>query len=432
MEAFFVKFGGYEEQIFEMVMGVAIELLVTLGIFLWIRRFVRAWAERTGRPIDKRIAGVSQHFLLPIIALGVAFLIFSFTPLVPTGLAGVGKKLLLGGTIVLVLVLGGRLSLLFLERLGEYHEISKVFLKRLRGPIWVVLGAGVYALLTYFLAPSERFLQVLPKTMLIVALAWLILQGAAAAADTANQTYVKHLEAVDPTRARSFDTLIGVSKRVVTVVVVLITAMTVLEQFDFFRTLTNSLLASAGIAGLVVGLAAQRSLGNLFAGVQLALTQPVSIGDSVVFENEWGWIEGIFLTYVVIRTWDQRRLVVPINYLMDRPIQNWTKVSPDMIGTVYIYTDYRIDVEAVRQELARILGNTELWNRKVPPVLQTTDCKEHTVELRALCSAANAPTAWELRCLVREKLLAYIQQIENGRFLPRTRVEFERQAIESV
>lgn len=212
----------------------------------------------------------------------------------------------------------------------------------------------------------------------------------------------------------------------------LLATVAVLSQFEFFDTLARSLLASAGIAGLVLGLAAQRTLGNAFAGVQLALTQPVSLGDSVVFDGEWGWIEEISLTYVVIRIWDLRRLVVPITYLLDRPIQNWTKTSPDLIGTVYIYTDYRIDVEAVRQELGRILETTNLWNRKVPPVLQTTECRHDTVELRALCSASSAPVAWDLRCLVRERLLTYIQQMDNGRFLPRTRVEFERQAIESA
>jgi small-conductance mechanosensitive channel len=428
MEESFVQFGGKEEQILYMVLGSAVELLVGLVIYLLVRRFLRTWAERTGRPIDKQIAAISQHFVLPIIALGVVYLLFHFTPFLPKPAGDMAKKALIGGMIILALWLGARLSLLFLERTGEYYEIARVLARQQRGPVLAAISATIfYALAIYFLAPAEPTWLVVPRSIIILAFSWILFRGVTSVAYTARKTYVERLERVDAARARSFDTLLGVLRHVANFTVVLIATVAVLNQFDFFQTLARSLLASAGIAGLVIGLAAQRALGNVFAGVQLALTQPVSIGDSVVFDGEWGWIEEISLTYVVIRTWDLRRLVVPINYLLDRPIQNWTKTSPDLIGTVYIYTDYRIDVEAVRQEFSRILENTNLWDRRVPPVLQITDCRQDTVELRALCSASGAPVAWDLRCFVREKLLAYIQQMGNGRFLPRTRVEFEKQ-----
>ncbi|MBW8004402.1 MAG: mechanosensitive ion channel [candidate division NC10 bacterium] len=433
MEEFFVAFGGYEEHILYAVLGVAAELLVAVVIYLWVRRFLRAWAERTGRSVDKKIVAISEYFLLPIIALAGLFLLFQATPLFPKGMRATGEKVLIGTMAVLGLWLVGRLALLFLERMGEYHEIARVLARQQRSPILAAISATIfYAVLVHLMAPEKPAWLVVPKILIIVTFSWILFRGVASAAHMVRKTYVERLEHIDEARARSFETLVGVSRQVANSIVVLLATVAVLSQFEFFDTLARSLLASAGIAGLVLGLAAQRTLGNAFAGVQLALTQPVSLGDSVVFDGEWGWIEEISLTYVVIRIWDLRRLVVPITYLLDRPIQNWTKTSPDLIGTVYIYTDYRIDVEAVRQELGRILETTNLWNRKVPPVLQTTECRHDTVELRALCSASSAPVAWDLRCLVRERLLTYIQQMDNGRFLPRTRVEFERQAIESA
>jgi small-conductance mechanosensitive channel len=423
--------GGYEEQILIIGLTVVVDLLLSLGIYLWIRRYLRSWANRTARPLDKQVVAISEYFLFPIIALGILYLFFPFKP-VPARLEEIGQKAALGAMFALVLWLGARLALVLLDRLGEHYNFVRMLARRQRAPIWVSIAAALFAVAIHFLAPKEPALLVLPKIVLILAVAWILMVGVASAADMARELQVKRLEDVDVSRARSLDTLIGVLTRVANFAVVLIAIVAALNQFDFFQTLARSLLASAGIAGLVLGLAAQRTLGNVFAGVQLALTQPVSIGDSVVFEGEWGWIEEILLTYVVIRTWDLRRLVVPINYLLDHPIQNWTKTSPDLIGTVYIYTDYRIDVEAVRQELGRILESTPFWNRKVPAVLHTTDCRHDTVELRALCSASSAPVAWDLRCFVREKLLTYIQQIDNGRFLPRTRVEFERQAIASA
>ncbi|MFQ5850273.1 MAG: mechanosensitive ion channel family protein [Candidatus Binatia bacterium] len=430
----FFGLGPEEQKLLVMILAAPVSLLVTLGIYLWVRRLLRAWAKRTATPVDDQIVALTEHSLLPIMVLGVVYLLFSFIPL-PMGFADIGKKVSLASMIVLALVLGARVSFLFLERLGERYELAQILAQRERGPIWAVLSAILcYTLLIHFLAPSEParlVLQPVVRIIMILAFAWLLVRGVASGTDMVQKSYGERLKGIDATRARSFETVVGILRYVANFAVGLIAIGAALNQFEFFQTLATSFLASAGIAGLVIGLAAQRTLGNLFAGVQLALTQPVRIGDSVVFEGEWGWIEEISLTYVVIRIWDLRRLVVPINYLLDRPIQNWTKASPDLIGTVYIYTDYRIDVEAVRQELGRILESTPLWNRKVPPILQVTDCKQDTVELRALCSSSDASVGWDLRCLVREKLLGYIQEIENGQFLPRTRVELERQVMES-
>jgi small-conductance mechanosensitive channel len=155
------------------------------------------------------------------------------------------------------------------------------------------------------------------------------------------------------------------------------------------RQFGASILASAGIAGIVVGFAAQRSIATLLAGFQIALTQPIRVDDVVIVEGEWGRIEDITLTYVVVRVWDLRRLVVPITHFIEQPFQNWTRASADIIGSVFLYVDYTVPLEPLRAELTRILTSSRLWDGKVN-ALQVTEAKEHTLELRALVSAADA------------------------------------------
>ncbi|MGW8314170.1 MAG: mechanosensitive ion channel family protein [Bacteroidales bacterium] len=175
------------------------------------------------------------------------------------------------------------------------------------------------------------------------------------------------------------------------------------------------------MAGIVIGFAAQKLLGNILAGFQIALTQPIRLDDVVIVENEWGWIEEINLTYVVVRIWDKRRLIVPTTYFIEKPFQNWTRVSADILGTVFIYTDYQMPVDLLRTAFMEILKSTDLWDGKVG-VMQVTDATDRTMEIRALMSAPNSPTAWDLRVYVREKLIAYLQE-HFPDSLPRTRVE---------
>jgi len=196
----------------------------------------------------------------------------------------------------------------------------------------------------------------------------------------------------------------------------------VLMSFATVRRIGAGLLTSAGIASVIVGFAAQRSLSNLLAGFQLAFTQPIRIDDVLVVESEWGRVEEITFTNVIIKLWDERRLVLPLNYFIEKPFQNWTRSSSQLLGTVFLYLDYTIPVEAVRTELQRIAAGTERWDQRVC-VLHVTDVKEHTLELRAVVSAIDAPTAFELRCEVREKLVAFVQQ-HYPECLPKTRALF--------
>jgi small-conductance mechanosensitive channel len=183
----------------------------------------------------------------------------------------------------------------------------------------------------------------------------------------------------------------------------------VLMQFELVRSVGTGLLASAGLAGLVLGLAAQQTLSNIFAGIQLAVTQPVRIDDIVVFEGEFSTVEEISLSHVVLRTWDLRRLVVPIPYLLAHPLQNWTRHSPELLGTVFLRADYTVDVQAARGEAVRVATASQWWDRKVQPELLVTDLGDRTVELRVMVSAADAGQLWKLRCEVREAMLRWLQ-----------------------
>ena len=209
----------------------------------------------------------------------------------------------------------------------------------------------------------------------------------------------------------------------------MIAAAAMLMTFNQVRQVGVSILASAGIVGIVIGFAAQRSLGNLIAGIQIAITQPIRLDDVVIVEGEWGRIEEITLTYVVVGIWDQRRLIVPINYFIEKPFQNWTRTTAQLLGTVYLYADYTLPVERVREELHRILEASDLWDRRTWGLV-VTNTSERTVELRALMSSQDSSSAWDLRCRVREKLLEFLQK-NFPESLPRTRVEMDRRGTSS-
>jgi len=229
------------------------------------------------------------------------------------------------------------------------------------------------------------------------------------------------IDVADNLEARKVYTQVKVLKKIATVVIVIFTVATMLMVFDSVRQLGTSILASAGVLGVIVGFAAQRSIATVLAGFQIAMTQPIRLDDVVIVEGEWGRIEEITLTYVVVLIWDQRRLVLPINYFIEKPFQNWTRVSAELLGTVFLYVDYMVPLQALRDELDRILAGTKLWDRRVK-LIQVTDSKERTLELRVLVSAVDAPTAWDLRCLVREKMVEFLQR-EHPAALPRTRAE---------
>lgn len=225
----------------------------------------------------------------------------------------------------------------------------------------------------------------------------------------------------DNLEARRMQTQIRVLGRVAITVIVIGTAAGVLMTIPGIRNIGVSLFASAGIAGLAVGLAARPVLSNMLAGIQIALTQPIRIDDVVVVEGEWGRIEEINLTFVVVRIWDLRRLVLPISYFIERPFQNWTRTSAEILGTVFIEADFTLPLDDVRAEFGRALRASKHWDGKVE-VVQVTDSTDRTMQVRLLMSAADSGTAWELRCEIREHMVAWLQR-EHAEALPRVRIE---------
>lgn len=227
----------------------------------------------------------------------------------------------------------------------------------------------------------------------------------------------------DNLRSRKFYTQINILEKVVVFVILIVTVGLMMLSIDSIREIGIGIFASAGVVGIIVGLSAQKIVGAILAGIQIAISQPFRIDDAVVVENEWGWIEEINLTYIVVRIWDKRRLVLPSSYFLEKPFQNWTRTTADILGTVFIYTDYTISVDAIREELDRILDGCELWDGNVK-VVQVTDSKDNYMETRILVSAKNSPTAWDLRVYVREKMIDFIQK-NYPESLPKTRVNIE-------
>jgi len=260
--------------------------------------------------------------------------------------------------------------------------------------------------------------DIIGSVLFIVGIAWLLIS----AIRTAKRVFLDNFDtsAEDNLRSRKFLTQFNILERVVMVLIVVIAIGAVLMLFEDVRKFGISLFASAGVAGIIIGFAAQKFIGAVIAGLQIAITQPIRLDDVVIIEGEWGRIEEITLTYVVVKIWDLRRLVVPSTYFFEKPFQNWTRTSADILGTVFIYTDYQVSFDALREELTRILEATPLWDKKVN-VLQVTDAQQNGVEVRALMSAKDSPTAWDLRVHVREKLIVFLQK-NYPESLPKTRV----------
>lgn len=269
------------------------------------------------------------------------------------------------------------------------------------------------------MAPTQHVVGIL----LILVIAWLVILVSHVISDILTARY--HVDAADNLLARKVETQLSVLHRVVAVVVILIALALILMTFPPIRAIGASLLASAGLAGLVIGVAMKPTISSLVAGVQIALTQPMRLEDVVIVEGEWGWIEEIRTTYVVVRIWDLRRLVVPLSYFIENPFQNWTRTSSDLLGTVLLWVDYTVPVQEVREELQRIVKTTKLWKGEVC-VLQVTDANDRALQIRALVDARNSGDAWDLRCYVREKLVDFLQQ-HYPQSLPRLRGEFEMQ-----
>ncbi len=308
---------------------------------------------------------------------------------------------------------------------GSKNLLDDSFVKHCYRPLqWIVITFIIRLALSSALPePPEAMANInhILGLIIIVTISWLLIKAMYVLEDLIARQFEVNVK--DNLKARKIHTQFRVLKRLVIIVVCIIAFASILITFPKVKQLGTTILASAGIIGIVVGLAAQRTIGTFIAGLQIALTQPIRVDDVVIVENEWGRIEEITLTYVVVRIWDLRRLIVPITYFIEKPFQNWTRVTADILGTVFIYVDYKVPFDSIREELHRILKGSQLWDGKVC-VLQVTNTTERTVELRALMSAPDASTAWSLRCEVREKLIDFVQK-KYPNALPKLRADME-------
>lgn len=309
--------------------------------------------------------------------------------------------------------------MVFYQNRSDYSAFKSIVTHLGKPATWFIPLLVLNLLLSWLILDTE-FLPVISKILqiaLTISLAVLLIRAISVFED-----YVYHvfdIQKADNLKERKIRTQLQFLRRICIALILILTVAAILLSFENMRRIGSYLITSVGIGGIIVGFAAQKSLGNLFAGFQIAFTQPIRIDDVLVVEGEWGRVEEITLTYVVVRIWDQRRLILPITYFIEKPFQNWTRISAEILGTVFIYADYTLPIEAVRTELTRLLESNPLWDKRVN-VLQVTDSKEHTIELRALMSASDSSRAFDLRCFIRENLVTFIQQ-NYPESLPKTR-----------
>ncbi|MBR0704023.1 mechanosensitive ion channel family protein [Bradyrhizobium sp. 62B] len=335
---------------------------------------------------------------------------------IPSWFIGLG---LVVGAMLLALSLYRIATWLLNRAFGTRLPLLGVFIERTSGPAQLALCLAAVALVLP-LAPLDDNIRTPLMRLFVVAVIALIGWISIRVVDMSAARYLQNFRDVTENFvARKHVTQVRVFKRVTDTIIVVITVSTALMTFDSVRQYGVSLFASAGAAGIIVGLAARPLLSNLIAGLQIAITQPIRIEDAVIIENEWGWVEDIASTYVVIRLWDWRRMVVPLSYFIEKPFQNWTRDTASLIGVIALHVDYRADVPRIRRWLEDAVKQSKLWDGAVVN-LQVIDADSRTIELRALVSARNAPQSWDLRCEIREKLVAFIRD-EMPEALPRDR-----------
>jgi small-conductance mechanosensitive channel len=276
--------------------------------------------------------------------------------------------------------------------------------------------------------PGIEIVRHVNALLLITAMTWLIVRCIKSVGDTIIELNPSHV--ADNLQARRIQTQTRVLTRALMSLAVVIGASLAMMTLPILRQIGASLLASAGVAGIVVGLAARPVLSNLLAGLQIAIAQPIRLDDVVIVEGEWGWIEEITGTYVVVRIWDQRRLVLPLQWFIENPFQNWTRTSSEILGTVTIWVDYRMPVDEIRAEAERICRDAAEWDGRLCQV-QVVDASDRAMQVRVLVSAADAGRAWDLRCLVRERLVHYIQQAY-PEHLPHIRADIDNRSEKQV
>jgi len=337
-------------------------------------------------------------------------------------------QLLLGAVItVLILAVAApwltRLLLRFINPLSFTHDL----IERIKEPIhFLIPVVGLQAVLS---SASDKFLFIdnarhLTTLAIITGITWLSLRIVSAGEEVILKRHP--VDVSDNFAARRIQTQTKVLVHTLCFFAILFGIAAMLMTFPNARQFGTSLLASAGLAGLALGFAAKPVLGNLIAGLQLAITQPISLDDVVIVEGEWGRVEEITGTYVVIRIWDERRLIVPLQYFIEHPFQNWTRKTSNLIGSLFLWVDYSMPLEPLRKELDALCKQSPtLWDGKVS-VLQVTDATEKAIQLRILVSSHDSSRNWDLRCFIREKLINFIS-LHHPECLPQLRANLHEE-----
>lgn len=330
---------------------------------------------------------------------------------------------------VLFVLLIRWLGLGLLRRVSRRMLLARQLISKSRRPsLWLMPLLALQSVWTS--APDDLLLintvRHVNGLLVVVAFTWLGVRCVAAVADTISIRNPLDIE--DNLTARRIQTQVRVLVRCLNVVVILFGTGLILMSFPAVRQIGTSLLASAGLAGLAAGFAAKPVLGNLIAGLQIAISQPIRLDDVVIVEGEWGRIEEITGSYVVVKIWDERRLVVPLTYFIEKPFQNWTRSASSLIGSVFLWVDYSIPLEALRTQVKLICDEIpHLWDGRVC-VLQVTDTSEKSMQLRILISSQDSSRNWDARCHVRERLITFINH-EFPQCLPQLRAEIQTKTI---
>ncbi|MGI8889573.1 MAG: mechanosensitive ion channel family protein [Chthoniobacterales bacterium] len=417
--------------------GALVVLAVLTGWFLWfVRRRagaiesneVQSWPALAAAAIRKPLA-----LLVWVIGGFLAFM-----PLV-AGISSRPHRLFFANALTALLYAGRVIAILWLilqgiraieKRMRHWAQSTDSVVNNVVVPVaGQTLRLAVPLIAVILLLPllklPEDWAWLTQKgfgILLIVSLAFLIIRGVRAVQVALLREH--RLDVPDNYTARRIFTQVSVIRKIIITVVVIVGIGSILMMFDTVRQLGTSILASAGIAGIILGLAAQKTLGNLLAGIQIALSQPILIDDVVIVEGEFGRIEDITLTFVTVRTWDLRRLVVPITYFIEKPFQNWSRKSDEILGAIYLYLDYQVPLGELREELKRLVEGNDKWDRKVCGLL-VTDTKPNTIEVRAVVSSLNAGINFDLRCQVREGLIEFLRD-RYPSSLPQVRMTLHR------
>ena len=373
-----------------------------LYTLIWLGGIYMAATTILGRLLPAPEWAAVRQFLSKLVDLGVFvvlfWLFFRLTRMLETRLAAWAVKR------------GSKLEQLFVPLLGKCLRV-------------MVPVVGVILALPVLGLPAEYAGLVAKGTsiLLIVAVALISFQAVGLGEKVVLMKF--DITVADNLHARKIHTQLQVISKVIYFLIGLFSVAWILMLFQEVRHLGTSILTSAGVVGVIVGFAAQKTIANLFAGFQIALAQPIRMDDVVIVEEQWGRIEEITLTYVVVHIWDDRRLVVPLSEFIEKPFENWTRVSAQLLGSVLLWVDYSLPLEETRQAVQKIVEASPLWDRRFWN-LQVSDSSERTMQIRVLCTAADASKAWDLRCEVREKLILFIQK-NHPRSLPRFRAEWD-------